>query len=190
MCIFCISWGSPCCHVGWQNCHSPQQSARSILSPYLRVTFWFGHAVTTRSTVHLGGHIWGPYVVRQLSCDVYIVIVLRWKCAVWVCAVVCRYVTLDTHPRVLWVCAVLYCLRGCQAVYDPVPRRSRLFRQRGAGDVFPNGCPPGMWIFGKDSNQRKISSKKSEGRWTLQRGQRVHRAVITESRKASEIEQI
>jgi len=31
--------------------------------------------------------------------------------------VVCRYVTLDTHPRVLCVCAVLSCLRGCQAVY-------------------------------------------------------------------------
>ena len=90
---------------------------------------------------------------------------------------------MDTHPRVLCVCAVLSCLRGCQAVYDPVPRRSLLVRQRGAGDVSPNSCPPGMWIFDEDSNQRQISSKKvtearSLQRRALQRRKGLHWAVI------------
>jgi len=68
------SAGNPCGHVGWQNCHSAQHSERCILSPYRGVTFWFGYAVTSRITVNWGGHIWGPYVVRQLSCDMCIVI--------------------------------------------------------------------------------------------------------------------
>jgi len=41
-------------------------------------------------------------------------------------------------------------------VYDPVPWRSRLVRQQGAGDVFPNSFPPGMWIFDKASFVQKF----------------------------------
>jgi hypothetical protein len=105
-----------CGHVGWQ-CHSAQYSERSILSPYRRVTFLFSAMRWHQGVLSVWvGLSWCPYVLRQLSCDVACAIVLRWKCAVWICALVCRYVKLDTHPHGLCADAVLSCLRGCKAV--------------------------------------------------------------------------
>lgn len=153
------SAGSPCGHVGRLNCHSAQHSEPSILSPYRRVTLCFGHAVTSGSAVHLRGYIWGPYVVRQLSCDVYIVIVLRWK---WRCESLQWCFDLLHWTDTFAFCGFVSCRLACVGVRPCMTLYHGDLVSSGS-DVFPNSCQPGMWVFGKNSNQRQFSSKKVTG---------------------------
>ena len=68
-----------------------------------------------------------------------------------------------TQPLVFCVHDMKSYMCGNNLVYNPVPLRSRLIRQRGVGDVFPISCPLGIWVFDNDSNQRHILS--SSCRW-------------------------
>jgi hypothetical protein len=76
---------------------------------YDRVTFCFGRMVTSESTSRCEGTIWGPYVIPQQSCDVSIVIALRWQYTFWVCGVVCRYRYTGQHALVF--CVLMPCSR-------------------------------------------------------------------------------
>lgn len=73
------------------------------------IVLGFFSAVWWHQAICCGGHIWGRYVVRHLSCNVCIVIALRWQCVQW-----CVDMLHWTHT--LGICVLIQCSRTCVVV--------------------------------------------------------------------------
>jgi len=145
--------GSPHSHVEWQNCHSAQHSARSVLSAifYLHILLsakWWHQGVLAT----VGAHIRGPYILRFQSYDVSIVIALRWECMLWVCGVAFRYCYTAHTPSFLPCSRTCVGIKSCITLYHvdlfSLDRGvEAMFFQTAVNSAF--GCLTRMQIKGK-----------------------------------------
>jgi hypothetical protein len=148
--------GNPSSHAGWQNSRSAKHGVGSVLSAILwcDVLFsamWWHQEILATAAGHNIPVVRTQYRSNPVTCPLP---ELRCQCTLWVYGAVFRYRYTGHMPS----CSVCW---WYVVVYNPVSCRSRLIRQRGTGNVFPNRCPLGIFLLVEDSNSWQILSKES-----------------------------